>query len=285
MQSTHNIKGGKMKNSISRPEIRCGTLHRNRKKFTIIELLIVISIIVILVGLLLPVLNKARDTAKRISCTGNLKQIGLAVTNYTGDNQDYFPITYAKKGTNNFITWDDLLCGYDGRQMTQTELLRETVSVSARKFKLYNCPTWPTLFSRGANFSPSGTGSHTRDYSINALTYGIVSEPQSDRDGTSIKIVRIKTPSRVITVVDDLTKGNILGGVNGHVTWFKNFIGIGSGMAEDQIYPSVRQAPHGEMHNYVFADGHTAALHWSKTIGSGSQTYPRGYWSWCGEEL
>ena len=77
-----------MKKEDERANDSHASLRVNRYRFTLIELLVVVAIIAILAGMLLPALNKARNTARDMACVNNLKQLGLVTQMYVGDQKE-----------------------------------------------------------------------------------------------------------------------------------------------------------------------------------------------------
>jgi prepilin-type N-terminal cleavage/methylation domain-containing protein/prepilin-type processing-associated H-X9-DG protein len=75
-----------------------------KRGFTLVELLVVIGIIALLISILLPSLNRARETANRVKCASNLRQIGEAILLYTNDSKGPYPRTFYSGGASGAMT-------------------------------------------------------------------------------------------------------------------------------------------------------------------------------------
>ena len=205
-------------------------------KFTLIELLIVIAIIAILAAMMLPALNKARESARTSNCINNLRQLGQAELLYV-DAYDGLP-TAVQDMARTSLTWHQMLL---------------VSGLLPNKSELFACPSAPEKTLTPATLEMNGvTYVYYTCYGINADLVGDISKTTRARNFYSgtIPFKRLATPSRTI-LISDLTDGLTYAGFS-QSSWHE----LGNPLSTNDR--------HGERHyngrgcNILFADFHVA---------------------------
>jgi prepilin-type N-terminal cleavage/methylation domain-containing protein/prepilin-type processing-associated H-X9-DG protein len=242
-----------MKHSIIRNRsLHSAALASRKPGFTLIELLVVIAIIALLAAILFPVFGRARENARRASCMSNMKQIGLAVQQYTQDyDENMLPVRVSagyfgagNPATNQYFHWGHLLLPY-----TKSE-------------QIYVCPS---------------NNQKRQGYTFNHYAGGF----------PNLKIAAINLSSQLVLFAEANGQANLPD--NQAQMFFFLYTGTANGPQFGRLVQEgadavasgacrigglVNGGRHMEGANYIFADGHTKWL--KSTPGTATATVDSG---------
>ncbi|MEM1212788.1 MAG: DUF1559 domain-containing protein [Planctomycetota bacterium] len=304
-----------MDTSSHRRPYRHRVLRNPLRAFTLVELLVVISIIAVVIGIVLPVLGSARETTRRVTCLSQQKQLGVGFHAFAAENKGELPYGYERIGfgsryAQRAITWDDALHPYLNSSLTVDE--QRAGLLDARKaLDVLICPSDPTadqprtfagVTGAARSYSVVGNGSmafdadHVFDWrNANAL---------AGRDRRSLEDAAMSDHSGTIMLTEATMQSESLTGgfiftdyhnTQGAALWsiLTSPVAQATDSALGSFYADHHALAHSDdrdrpVFNYLFLDGHAQSLAFRDTgvddtwlAGWGTAwTYaPEGMWS------
>ncbi len=246
-------------------------MHKQRG-FTLIELLVVIAIIALLMGILMPALQRVRKQARTVYCLSSLKQLGVAMTAYVFDNEDIIP-----RALDHEVKWLLVFMPYLGTEYSQASDYREV--------DIYQCPSFPR---NGVGANGHSNAEQTVDYVVNAWDMKDPDLPNGNQQDEPTKLNTVKSPALRIYLADneagewrpvvrdryelnDMSRFNLLDVWSStHMPASDQTTGVGN------QHRRVAQSRHrGDGCNNLFFDGHAEWLHKDKNTSR----------YWCGVEF
>jgi prepilin-type N-terminal cleavage/methylation domain-containing protein len=166
---------------------------RRKNAFTLIELLVVIAIIALLIGLLLPAVQKVRDAASRLKCQNNLKQIGLAMHGYMDVNNGLPPngrFSYNGSTVTQTSPWSALsriLPFIEQENLSKAIDFNTNYStqpfVTSKRIATFLCPS--EINDKGSGTDATyGNKNWTLNYAVNLGTWGVLTNKSKSMQGT-----------------------------------------------------------------------------------------------------
>ncbi|RYG73540.1 DUF1559 domain-containing protein [bacterium] len=221
----------------------------SRRGFTLIELLVVIAIIAILAAILFPVFGRARENARRSSCQSNLKQLCLAVAQYSQDYDNCFPLYRQPIATSNTYGWADSLFTYTkSTQLLQCPSNSDVAPTTPQAFGYTDyCYNLALSTNPGSN---AQVGVSEAVLQFPSLTLIFIESFVANVAGSTVDNGTARTASRGSSNTAGLAFGpnqhttRHLDGANiaftdGHVKWYR---GVTSGTNANRIFSNVWNA-------------------------------------------
>jgi prepilin-type N-terminal cleavage/methylation domain-containing protein/prepilin-type processing-associated H-X9-DG protein len=305
---------GSMKNirGIQFLQGRAGGGGAARRAFTLIELLVVIAIIAILAAMLLPALARAKSSAAKAKCSSNLKQLGTAITLFTGDNSEMYPPAGDTPSSGNMeISWDTYINFYiSGGHFTYAQfVLFEDYNGIPRALspKVLLCPadTGPDSGWIENYEDTNPLGRRTYAMNVSSVVWGVGwqipvttdgyklpspiqgvgvywdDDPNNSWSAPSLKTSVVLQPANLILLAEEANGRN-----NADNIWpcFCEAPYDTTDTDLCQIAPkdpdsqgAALYANHGNSFNYLFCDNHVSALSMQQSVGNGTITNGASY--------
>lgn len=254
--------------------------------FTLVELLLVIGIIAMLISILLPALQKARQAAQTVACASRMQQIGVALIAYAAENQDVLPwaeFNYTPASAYGDINkvrqqqvvlpWDDMIHRHLGGSQTAAQLY---LNQSPVPFNVLHCPA--DRYERRTN-DATKPPPHVRSYAMvrafgyddkrkrtfrgvgGQLATGEVINWPRIQPYLCIKRSWVRNSSEQLMIVEAPKRYNVLGSWGAYVDRPLDQWG------NELDFARVNgRTTHGTRWNYLFVDGHVAAMNWTDTV-------------------
>ncbi|NBQ65038.1 MAG: DUF1559 domain-containing protein [Verrucomicrobia bacterium] len=229
--------------------------------FTLVELLVVISIIGLLAGLGIPAINRGLESARSAGCANNLKQMGIAVQRFSAEHDGYLMKSWGNQGPamyaqgvdeswgypqSDWVGWDRMVLDYLELGTLGPNGKRVYTEKSA---SICRCPADKTKGNVFSNYLV-GVGAIPNSYRFNA------SAQLDPNRAMARKIVSLPSPSKFILIMDGNWKEY-------HHVSINDPVAVGNVSRTDTN--NVATTRHGGAANYLFADGHVERLKWAET--------------------